>query len=94
VFTSLDGDGQVTLTLRYAVRARQARVSEDRVVRALLERFGPHVLCRKPEKAPAPPSEAPGPSPSPITAASAAAPPAVAPAQAEAPSAPRAAPSA
>lgn len=53
VFTSLDADGQVTLTLRYAVRARQARVSEDRVVRLLLDRFGPNALCRKPDR-PAP----------------------------------------
>jgi small-conductance mechanosensitive channel len=46
VFASLDADGHVRLTLRYAVRSRQRRVSEDRVVRALVERFGPAVLCR------------------------------------------------
>lgn len=54
VFASLDADGQPTLTLRYAVRARQARVSEDRIVRALLARFGPHALCRKPDRPPPP----------------------------------------
>ncbi len=96
VFTSLDDDGQVTLTLRYAVRARQARVSEDRVVRALLERFGPHVLCRKPEKAPAPPSEPPAPAAPPAAVAADPAPAAAAQAQARAETspAPRAAPSA
>lgn len=90
VFAALDADGQVTLTLRYAVRARQARVSEDRIARALLDRFGPTVLCRKPER-PSAAAEAPSP------AATTTAPPApttapAAPSAAEAPPPPRPAP--
>lgn len=44
VFASLDEECRLELTLRYAVPARQQRVSEDRVVRALLERFGPEAF--------------------------------------------------
>lgn len=40
VFASLNDDAELELTLRYAVPSRQQRVSEDRVVRALLERLG------------------------------------------------------
>ena len=47
VFASLDDEGRLELTLRYAVLARQQRVSEDRVVRALLERFGSQALVQE-----------------------------------------------
>lgn len=46
VFVCLDDRGLIALTVRYPVRVRHGRMSEDRIVRGLLGRFGPEAFRR------------------------------------------------